>query len=120
MSDNRPVGAATLDRFGDLVENSECVRLRHLPPYTTLLVRTVNSLYRVVITQGPDVYVQGGTFFPEETAAYIVGASIGGNCVRVDCICIGLLVEILAGGRRIVTSPVLGITTVLATGSVVH
>jgi hypothetical protein len=80
----------------------------------------VNSLYRVVITQGPDVYVQGGTFFPELTAAHIVGASIGKSCLGAECICVGLLVEIRSGGRRIVTSPVLAITTVLAAGSVVH
>jgi hypothetical protein len=118
MSDNRLICAAPLDGFSNLVENSECVRLRHLPPCTTLLVRTMNSLYRVVITPGPDVYVHGGTSFPEETSAHIDGASIGGSCLRVDCICVGLLVEIRSGGRRIVTSPVLAITIVPATGSV--
>ncbi len=119
MSDNRLAYSATLNRCSDLVQNRECVRLSDLPPFTTLLVRTVNSLYRVVITRGPDVCVQGGTFFPSETSANIIGASTGGSCLRVDCICVGLLIEIRSGGRRIVTSPVLAIATVLATGSVV-
>ena len=96
------------------------MRLRQLPPLTTLLVQTVNSLYRVVITQGPDVYVQGGAFFPEAAPAYVEGASVGRGCLKVDCICVGLLVEIRSGGRRIITSPVLAITTVLATGSLVQ
>jgi hypothetical protein len=120
MSDSKLVRAVTLKRCGDLVEDSKCVRLRHLPPFTTLLVRTVNSLYRVVITQGSDVFVQGGAFFPEPTSAYVEGASIGGSCLEVDCICVGLLVEIRSGGRRIITSPVLAITTVLVTGSLLR
>jgi hypothetical protein len=120
MSDTKLVRAATLDRIGDVVEDIECVCVRHLPPFTTLLVRTVNSLYRVVVTQGPDVYVQGGAFFPEATSAYLDGASIGGSCLRIGCICVGLLVEIRSGGRRIITSPVRAITVVQASGSVVQ
>jgi hypothetical protein len=120
MSDTKLVRAVTLDRFGDVVENIEGVHLRHLPPFTTLLVRTMNSLYRVVITQGPEVYVQGGAFFPDPTSAYLDGASIGGNCLRVGWIGVGLLVEFRSGGRRIITSPVRAITTEQAPGSVVY
>lgn len=119
MSDNKRLRAATLDRFGDLVNDIECVDLRALPPFTTVLVQTVNSLYRVVTTCGPDVSVQGGDFFPEATSAYLEGASIGGSCLRVGCICVGLFVEIRSCDRRIITSPVLAIT-VHASSSVVH
>ena len=58
------VRAVTLDRFDDVVNDIKGVDVRHLPPFTTLLVRTMNSLYRVVITQQPEVFVQGGVFFP--------------------------------------------------------
>ena len=119
MSVDKPLCAATLNQCGDLVENRECVRFRALPPFTTLLVRTVNSLYRVVISQEPDVYVQGGAFLPEATSAYVGGVSIGGGRLKADGICVGQLIAILAGGRRIITSQVLAIT-VLATGSAVH
>ena len=54
------------------------VDVRHLPPFTTLLVWTMNSLYRVVITQQPEVIVQGGVFFPDPTSAYLDGADSGG------------------------------------------
>ena len=64
MSDTKFVRAVTLDRFGDVVNDIKGVDVRHLPPFTTLLVRTMNSLYRVVITQQPEVIVQGGVFFP--------------------------------------------------------
>ena len=120
MSDTKFVRAATLDRFGDVVEDIEGVDLRHLPPFTTLLVRTMNSLYRVVITQRTEVYVQGGAFFPDPTSAYLDGASIGGSCLRVGWIGVGLLMEIRSGDRLIITSPVRAITTEQASGSVVH
>jgi hypothetical protein len=102
------------------VKDIECVHLHDLPPFTIVFVRTVNSLYRVVTTPGPDVSVQGGAFFAEATAAYIDGARIGGSCLKVGCICVGLLVEIRSSGRHVITSPVLAITTVQASGSVVH
>lgn len=115
-----PVRATTLESFRALVMDVEGVHLHHLPPLTTLLVRTMNSLYRVVITQGSDVYIQGGAFFPDPTSAYIDGASIGRSCLKVGWIGIGLLVEIRSGGRRIITSPVRTITTEQAPSSVVH
>ena len=59
MSDTKFAHAATLDRFVDVVKGVEGVHLRNLPPFTTLLVRTMNSLYRVVIAEGLEVYVQG-------------------------------------------------------------
>lgn len=120
MSDTKWVRAGTLDRLGDIVEHIEGVHLRHLPPFTTLLVRTMNSLYRVVITHWPEVYVQGGAFFPDPTSVCLDGASIGGSCLRVAWIGVGLVVEIRSGGRRIITSPVRSITTEPASGSVVH
>jgi hypothetical protein len=114
MSDAKLVRA--LDWFRSVVENIEGVHLCHLPPFTTLIVRTMNSLYRVVIIEGREVYVQGGAFFPHPTAAYLEGASIGGSSIRVGWIGIGLLVEIRSGGRRIITSPVRAISIEPASG----
>jgi hypothetical protein len=111
MADTRWVRAATLDRIGDLVDDTAGVQLRDLPLFTTLLVWTMNSVYRVVVTRWPEVYIQGGAFFPEPTSAYLDGASIGGSCLRVGWIGVGLLVEIRSGGRHIITSPVRAITT---------
>jgi hypothetical protein len=110
----------TLDRIGDLVDDTAGVHLRDLPAFTTLLVWTMNSLYRVVVTRWPEVYVQGGAFFPDPTLAYVDGASFGGSCLKVGWIGAGLLVEIRSGGRRVITSPVLAITTEQASSSIVH
>jgi hypothetical protein len=84
----------------------ECVRLSHLPPSTELLVQTINSVYRVVITQGPAVSVQGGPFFPESTSAYINAANADGIQVTVGCICVGWMAEIRTGSRHVITSRV--------------
>ena len=117
MSKPECVLRATVDRFSDVANNIEGVDLRHLPPSTTLLVRTTHSLYRVVTTEGPEVHVQGGEFFPDPTPAYLDGASIGGTFLRVGWIGVGFLVEIRSGGRRFVTSPVCGIVIEPASGS---
>lgn len=120
MSDTRLVRTATLDRFVAVAEDNEGVYLHHLLPFTTLLVQTTNSLYRVVTTLGPEVYVQGGTFFPDPVLAYLDGASVGGSCLRVGWIGVGFFIEIRSGGRCIITSPVRAITTEPASGPAVR
>ena len=117
MSDTRLDDSPTR-WLGNVAEEGVC--LRDLPPFTTLLVRTTNSLYRVVIADWPRVYIQGGAFFPDPTAAYLDGASAGGSCLKVGWIGVGLLVEIRSGSRRIITSRVRAIRTERGPGSVVH
>ena len=111
MSDAGQVSAVAFDRLGDVMKGIEGVHVRRLPPFTTLLIQTTNSLYRVVIAEAPAVHVQGGAFFPETTRAYLDGASIGGSSLRVGWIGVGFVVEFRRGGRRIITSPVRAITT---------
>ncbi|HJR61425.1 MAG TPA: hypothetical protein VJ813_18585 [Vicinamibacterales bacterium] len=114
MSDTLSGCAATLDRFGHAVEQIDGVDVLHLPPFTTLLIRTLNSVYRMVITGGGEVCLQGGVFFPEPTSACLEGASVGGSIVRAGWIGVGMRVEIRSAGQRISTSPVRTITTVPA------
>jgi hypothetical protein len=114
------LGRAARDHIGDVRPDITGVDLRRLPPFTTLLVRTVNSLYRVVTTSGPRVYVQGGTYLPDPTTAHVDGAGIGGNDLADSWIGVGLLMRIRAGGRWVTTSPVLGIAAERPASSVVH
>lgn len=109
-----------MDRFVDLIDPVGAVHVRQLPPWTTLLVWTRNSLYRFVITDGDNVFVQGGAFFPHPTAALLDGASLGGNVLRVGWLGVGLLMEIRIGLRRIVTSPIRAIATEPPRPPVVH
>jgi hypothetical protein len=103
--------AATLAGFTSAVSSTNGVQLRDLPPMTTLLVRTRNSEYKIVVSSGDEVLVRGGHFFPSLTEARFSGASVGGSFLKVGWIGVGLRMEILAEGRRIVTSPVYDIVT---------
>ena len=103
--------AATLAGFTSAVSSTNGVQLRDLPPLTTLLVRTRNSEYHIVVSTGDEVLVKGGQFFPRLTEARFSGASVGGSFLKVGWIGVGLRMEILADGRRIVTSPVYDIVT---------
>jgi hypothetical protein len=88
------------------------VYLCHLPPGTRLLVRTVNSIYRIVITHAPEVSIQGGAYFPEPTSAWVVGSSaVGRTWLKVGWIGIDHRIELRSGEQRIMTSPVCTITT---------
>jgi hypothetical protein len=98
-------------RFVDLVDPIEAVQLRQLPPRTSLLVWTRNSLYRFVVTKGSNVFVQGGRFFPRPTAAVLEGAIVSGYVLKVGWLGVGLLMEIRVGRRRIVTSAIRAIAT---------
>ena len=109
-----------MDRVVDLVDYFDGVHVRQLPPLTKVLVRTRNSLYRIVVAEGFDVFVQGGTFFPDCTSAYLEGASMGGGFLKVGCIGVGLQMEIQVGTRRLLTSPVVAIATERSGTPVVH
>lgn len=102
---------ATLDGFVQTASNTDGVDLRELEPLTTLIVRTCNTRYRIIVSRNTDVLVQGGRFFPEVTEAHLDGSSAGGSFLKVAWICVGLRMEISADGQRIVTSPVRAIAT---------
>jgi hypothetical protein len=108
---------ATLDGFADEVSATEGVCVRDLEPLTTLLVRTCNSLYRIIVSRGTAVLVQGGQFFPEVTLGHLDGSSFGGSLLKLAWIGVGLRMEISSGGQRIVTSPVREIRTERAAAS---
>ncbi len=89
----------------------DSVNVQDLPPLTTVLVWTMNSLYRVVVTEGSNVYVQGGDYFHDPTSAHLEGASVKGGLLLVGRIAVGLLMELRTVDNHVVTSPVLAITT---------
>jgi hypothetical protein len=104
-------GQSTLDGFSDEVSATEGVSLVDLEPLTTLLVRTCNSQYRIIVLRGTTVLVQGGRSFADVTIGVLNGSSLGGSLLRLAWIGVGLCMEIHSGGRRFVTSPVRAITT---------
>ncbi len=97
-----------LDGFIDEVTRPHGVELAELDPFTTLLVRTENSFYRITVTnpRKTEVLVQGGQFFPESTPACLSGSSFGGSCLKLGWVGIGLRMEFHYDGGLILTSPV--------------
>ena len=100
-----PTHAATLDGFA-VATSGPGLALRQLEPLTELMVQTRNTRYRIVVSQDADIVIQGGTFFPDPTRAHVEGSSLGGNLLKVGWIGVGLRMEIVADGRRIVTTAV--------------
>jgi hypothetical protein len=100
-----PTEAATLDGFA-AATSGPGVSLRQLEPLTELTVQTRNTSYRIVVSHEADIVIQGGTFFPDPTHAHVEGSSVGGNLLKIGWIGVGLRMEIVAEGRRIVTTAV--------------
>jgi hypothetical protein len=98
--------AVTLDGFVEETGNIRGLYLRDVEPLTTLIVRTRNSRYRIIVRHDTSAIVQGGQFFPDATPGRIDGSGFGGSFLKVAWIGIGLRMEIFADGRRIITSPV--------------
>ena len=86
------------------------VDLCQLPPFTTLVVRTRNSSYQIVVIEG-SICVRGGAFFPEPTSGYLDGAGNGAGPRRAAWIAVGMSMEVRADGRCVVTSRARSITT---------
>jgi hypothetical protein len=84
------------------------IQIDHLPDLETLAIETMNSTYEITIVSGHggDVLVRGGQFFTEKTPAHLAGATFGGSFLKLRGIYIGMRMEFLYEGRRIVTSPV--------------
>ena len=104
---HRIPAAADLDTWSQRDWN-DGVQIDQLPDLETLAVQTLNSTYEITIVSGHsgDVLVRGGQFFPEKTPAHLAGATFGGSFLKLRGIYLGMRIEFLHEGRRIVTSPV--------------
>jgi hypothetical protein len=102
--------AGTLDGFA--LETGDGMDLRSLESGTTLLVHTRNTCYRLVLLNPARllVLVKGGELFRHESEARLNGATCGGSTMKAGWIGVGLRMDLWAGGRRIVTSPVRSFT----------
>ena len=102
----------TLDGFAAEVSQTDGIGLADLDPITTLLVRTENSLYQIVVVQPrrKAVLVRGGPFFPQATRAVLSGSNFGGSMLKVAWVGIGLRMEFHAEDEWIITSRVQSIT----------
>ena len=105
--------AADLDHWTNR-EWNDGVQIDRMADLEGLIVQTRNRTYEITIISGSEgeVLVRGGQYFSQKTAAHLSGASFGGSFLKLRGIYVGLKMEILSNGRRIITSPVLSIAAV--------
>ena len=98
----------TIDGFARETAASDGIDIREVEPFTTVLVQTMNSLYRIIPLEAgrSRIMVQGGPFFPDFVEARLAGSTFGGTFLTMHWIGGGLQMEINSGGERFVTSPV--------------
>ena len=98
----------TLDGVVRAMSQADGIGLIDVNAFTTLVVRTDNSIYRITILRphAREVLVQGGKFFPERTRACLNGSSFGGSCLKLGWVGLGLHLEFHAGDQWIITSHV--------------
>jgi hypothetical protein len=96
----------TLDGFVDAVSDRDGLGLGEVEPLGTLLARTENSVYRIIPLEAGSsrILIQGGRFFPEPTEVRLAGSGFGGSFLKLGWIGLGLRMEILWDGQRIITS----------------
>jgi hypothetical protein len=109
-----------MDAFAEPVLNVAGVDLTQVEPLTILLVWTWHSVYRIIVTGGSDVLVQGGSFFHDPTPARVDAVSPGSHVLKAGWIGVGHLMGLRIAGQLIMTSPVVGIATERPVTSVVH
>lgn len=104
----------TLEGFAQETSRRGGVEISELRPLTKIQVQTHNTSYQITLLTPREsrALVQGGRFFVEPTEAYVCGASYGGTLLKMSWILFGMRLELLANGRRIVTSPVVSAETV--------
>src|SRR6185436_3453279 len=96
----------TLEGFVDAVSDRDGIGLRDVETLGTLLARTENSVYRIIPLEAGSsrILIQGGRFFPEATEVRFAGSGFGGSFLKLGWIGLGLRMEIVWDGQRIITS----------------
>ncbi len=99
---------STLDGFVEAVSQTSGVGLADVDAFSTLVVRTRNSIYHITILRpyAREVLVQGGEFFTARTRACLNGSSFGGSCLKLGWVGIGSHMEFHADDQWIITSHV--------------
>lgn len=98
----------TLNGFVEGIANTDGVLVHDIEPLATLLARTENSVYRIIPLDASSsrILIHGGRFFPEPTEVRFTGSGFGGSFLKLGWIGLGLRMEVLWDGQRIITSGV--------------
>jgi hypothetical protein len=99
-------GAAALKE--DDESNMDGVMLESLKPFDTILLRTYNTDYRILLLdpQTGRTLVEGGEYLVEPKEALVRGSAIPGSEFKSGCICVGSRLEIWVDERVLLTSTI--------------
>ena len=95
---------------------TEGLQLENMQDMETLIVRTENSTYEIIVICGRtgDIVIRGGQFIPEFAEARLAGSSLGGSFLKLRGVYVGFSLEVHFDKRLIITSRVRKITVASA------
>jgi len=98
----------SLDGAIEILTGLEGLTLTTLSPCDVVHVTTHNSHYELFMLDpaAGKVLIRGGSQFKDPEEASVIGSTFGGCMLKMSWLGVGLRMEINAGGRRVVTSPV--------------
>jgi hypothetical protein len=95
------------------ISNSEtsstaAVKLESLNPFDTILLRTHNSDYRIMLLDPKTgrALVEGGGYLLEPTEGLIKGSALPGSAFNTEGICVGARLEMWVNEQAFLTSPI--------------
>jgi RNA polymerase-binding transcription factor DksA len=101
---HKPAAAA----FEANEKNSDDVSLESLNPFDTILLRTYNSDYRILLLDPKTgrALVEGGDYLIEPNEALLRGSAIPGSEFKNGWVCVGSRLEIWVNERVLLTSTI--------------
>jgi Prokaryotic dksA/traR C4-type zinc finger len=105
---NRQPGAAAIRIEESEQSNIDDVALESLKPFDTLLLRTYNSDYRILLLDPKTgrALIEGGDYLVEPNEALLRGSAIPGSEFKAGSICVGSRLEIWVDERVLLTSTI--------------
>jgi hypothetical protein len=84
------------------------INLENLEPFDTVLLRTHNSDYRILLLEPKTgrALVEGGSLLTEPREGFVRGSSFPGELLNKGAICVGCRLEMWVEERVLLTSPI--------------
>ena len=88
--------------------SSDDVVFKNLKPFDTILLRTHNSEYRILLLDPKTgrALVEGGDYLDEPSEALLKGSAASGSSFKTGSICVGCRLEMWVDERVFITSPI--------------
>jgi len=89
-------------------DSNDDVVIENLKPFDTILLRTQNSEYRILLLDPKTgrALVEGGNYLDEPSEALLKGSAASGSSFNTGSICVGCRLEMWVDERALITSPI--------------